>query len=137
MKRTNNDKIIKDFFSNVCVFLKCELDKPNTNKKAIEHNIGCMLKFRCNPAKFTRPEVMKANNLFVTADGFSNELFDVVKQMIVATHIHYNVEPKGVFCAEERIPQLYRQAKFIMIKNIPLYALKQIVYNKNLSRVYY
>ena len=117
--------------------MRCELNKPGADKKAIEHNIGCMLMFGCNPAKFTRPGGMKINTLFVTSDGLGDELFDVVKQMIVATHIHYNVEPRGAFCAEERIPQLYRQAKFFMIKNIPLYALKQIVFNKNLSRVYY
>ncbi|MFQ6739139.1 MAG: hypothetical protein ACLRFJ_00500 [Alphaproteobacteria bacterium] len=136
MKRTNNDKIIKDFFSNVCVFLKWELDKPNTNQKAIEHNIGCMLMFGSNPAKFIKPKEIKRNALFFTSDGLGDELFNVVKQMIVAVHIHYNVEPKGAFCAEKRIPQLYRQARSIILKNIPVYALKQIVFNKNLDRMY-
>ena len=137
MKKTNTDKIIKDFFSNVLVFLTCEQNKPGIkNKKAISHNISCMLMFRCNPAKFARPKEMKVNNLFVTSDGLGDELFDIVKQMIVATHIHYNVEPKGVFCAEKLIPQLYIQDKLIIMKNIPLYALKQIVFNKNLDRGY-
>ena len=128
---------IKKFFSNVLVFLECELNKPGADKKAIEHNISCMLMFRCNPEKFTRPEEIKLNELFVSPDGLGDKLFDIVKQMIIAVFIHYNIAPKGRFYAEKQIPQLHKKSKSIMMKNIPLYALNQIVFNKNLSRVYY
>lgn len=139
MKKINTngiDKAIKDFFSTVLVFLKCELNKPGTDKKAIEHNISCMLMFRSNPAKFTKPEEIKINELFITPDGLGNELFDIVKQMISVVCVYYNVESNTAFRLEKRIPQLYRQSKLIIIKKVPLYALKQIIFNKHLDRVY-
>ena len=126
------DKIIKDFFARVRVFLENTPDAPY-NAGALNHNISCMFVFGCNPAKFTQKDEIKVNDLFITSAGMGDRLFQVVDKMIAVARSYYNASVEEPVAEQKIILDLDKKAKIFMLKRNPIQTI-ELLLSKNKIR---